>query len=216
MSEGKEEKGIVLLYKAFFDLLVLSLIGILASLPVFTLGVSLTALFRVIGRILRKEDGYMWPEFWRAFKENFCPSIGYSIFFTGVEALVVMNLYQIYKTGASNLPLTVGFTALAVLLLMLSLYVYALISRFSFRTISYLKIAFGTMLRYMGRTLLVLLVCVIYVALLIFCLPLGLAFTGLFLGLILLVLKPVFSSYEALIRKNNGEDVEEETKPLEW
>lgn len=55
----------------FGDLVVLNLIFILFSIPLVTIGASLSALYTVTIRIAKKEDGPVWSGFVQAFKKNF-------------------------------------------------------------------------------------------------------------------------------------------------
>lgn len=53
------------------DSLVLSLLWLLFSLPVITLGASSSALYTAVLRCLRRDEAHLWPTFWEAFRENF-------------------------------------------------------------------------------------------------------------------------------------------------
>ena len=53
------------------DLIILNFIVILFSLPIFTIGASWTALYYVTLKMVRKEESYMFKDFWHSFKENF-------------------------------------------------------------------------------------------------------------------------------------------------
>jgi uncharacterized membrane protein YesL len=54
-----------------FDCMCLSFLWVIASLPVFTVGASTTALFAAIHRYIRLEEGGLWTTFWRAFRDDF-------------------------------------------------------------------------------------------------------------------------------------------------
>lgn len=53
------------------DLMILNLLFILCSLPLFTAGASLCALFYVLFKMRENEEGYIARSFFKAFKENF-------------------------------------------------------------------------------------------------------------------------------------------------
>ena len=53
------------------DLIWLNIIFIIFSLPVVTIGASVTALMSVTMKMARDREGYMWAGFWKSFKENF-------------------------------------------------------------------------------------------------------------------------------------------------
>ena len=53
------------------DLMILNFLFILCSLPFFTAGASLCALFYVLFKMRENEEGYIARSFFKAFKENF-------------------------------------------------------------------------------------------------------------------------------------------------
>lgn len=81
----------------FFDLICLNAVFILTSLPVFTIGAALTALYSQTLKIVRKEDTYLIKGYFREFRRNFSrstllwlPGLSLFIFFS-------VDLYIIYK-----------------------------------------------------------------------------------------------------------------------
>jgi len=54
-----------------FDCMCLSFLWVIVSLPVITIGASTTALFAVVHRYIRLEEGSLWGTFWQAFREDF-------------------------------------------------------------------------------------------------------------------------------------------------
>lgn len=53
------------------DLLCLSVLWIVFSLPVFTIGASSAALYAAVYHCLRRNEAGIWKHFWNAFRENF-------------------------------------------------------------------------------------------------------------------------------------------------
>ena len=53
------------------DLVILNLMVMLFTLPVFTAGAAWTAMYFVTIRMVRKEERYVIKDFWRSFKQNF-------------------------------------------------------------------------------------------------------------------------------------------------
>ena len=53
------------------DLMILNAMALIFSLPIITIGASWTALHYVMVKIVRKEDTYVWRDFWSSFKSNF-------------------------------------------------------------------------------------------------------------------------------------------------
>ena len=83
----------------------LNLLWVICSLPVFTIGASTTALYYVCIKIVRGEEQYVIPMFFRSFRENFKQAtqiwlimlpIGVLLFFDGC---ILLNLRS-HTTGA--------------------------------------------------------------------------------------------------------------------
>lgn len=53
------------------DLLCLSVLWLVFSLPVFTIGASSAALYAAVHHCLRRSGAGVWKSFWNAFRENF-------------------------------------------------------------------------------------------------------------------------------------------------
>ena len=53
------------------DCICLSVLWLVFSLPVFTIGASSAALYAAVYRCLRRNEAGIWKNFWNAFRENF-------------------------------------------------------------------------------------------------------------------------------------------------
>lgn len=53
------------------DCIFLSILWILFSLPVITVGAATVALYHSVHKVIRREEGRIWLEFWRAFRRDF-------------------------------------------------------------------------------------------------------------------------------------------------
>ncbi|HAX53555.1 MAG TPA: hypothetical protein DIW07_01855, partial [Lachnospiraceae bacterium] len=53
------------------DFILLNILWMICSIPLFTIGASTTALYTVMLKIVKNEEGYIVKGFFRAFKDNF-------------------------------------------------------------------------------------------------------------------------------------------------
>ena len=53
------------------DLIILNILWMITSIPIVTIGASITALYYVTLKLVRDEDGYTIKSFFKSFKENF-------------------------------------------------------------------------------------------------------------------------------------------------
>lgn len=53
------------------DCVILSILWIVSSIPVFTIGASTTALYYAVHKVILHNRGYVWRDYWAAFRSNF-------------------------------------------------------------------------------------------------------------------------------------------------
>lgn len=114
-------------------LLWLSLLWMICSLPVFTIGASTTALYTVTLKYVRDEEGYLTSSFLHAFRKNFRQSTvieGISLA-AGIFLLADFAVY--YRSSSLNavsLTLFTVFLGIFVVFLFANIYVYPLLAYF--------------------------------------------------------------------------------------
>lgn len=113
------------------DFIILNLLWIVCSIPIITIGASTTALYTVMLKLVKNEEGYIAKGFLKAFKENFKQStIMWGIF------LLLGIIFVIDFVSIRLMPNTVGgilqmfFLFMGVLLIAWMVYAFALQARF--------------------------------------------------------------------------------------
>lgn len=113
------------------DLLILNIMAIVFSLPIFTIGASWTALYYTLIKVARKEETYVWREFWSSFKSNFKQATAiWGICFAFLAVLSV-DIYM-WFCKPEFLPKPFKVTTIVVLLIVLTvtIYVFPILSHF--------------------------------------------------------------------------------------
>lgn len=113
------------------DLIILNILVIICSLPIFTIGASWTALYFVTIRMVRKEEGYIIKDFFRSFRENFKQAT--IIWLLALAAVgVFVGDVMIYRMIPEQIPkaLMIAVVVLGYLVLGTIIYVFPLLSRF--------------------------------------------------------------------------------------
>ena len=87
-----QDNKIMNLFSRIVDLLLLNFLFVITSLPVLTLGASLTALYSVSLKLVRNEESYVSRDYFRAFKKNFCQATVSFWAFSLIIALLAGNL----------------------------------------------------------------------------------------------------------------------------
>ncbi|MCR4935690.1 MAG: YesL family protein [Oscillospiraceae bacterium] len=109
------------------DLLMLNVLTLVCCLPLLTAGAALTAAFDVAIHMVRGEQTYVVRPFFRAFAANWKQATLLWLVILGIGALIFLD----YVAALNYLPaLKLPVASLAVLLLALSLYAFALLSRY--------------------------------------------------------------------------------------
>ena len=91
------------------DLIWLNIIFIIFSLPVVTIGASVTALMSVTMKMARDREGYMWAGFWKSFKENFKQSTIIWIIMILVATVLGTDIYFFYSNTAGYAKFLLAF-----------------------------------------------------------------------------------------------------------
>ena len=65
-----------MLWREFFELLKLNLLFVLSCVPIITIPAALTAMHRITSVMVRDENHFLWPDYWKAFRRDFWKSLG--------------------------------------------------------------------------------------------------------------------------------------------
>lgn len=110
----------------------LNLLWLICSLPIFTIGASSTALFYVSLKIVRNEEQYVIPMFFRAFRENFRQATQLWLILLPIGLILGLDGYILFHLRASSKgPLAIFWTLLLALLIGAAI-LYAIILTYVF------------------------------------------------------------------------------------
>lgn len=124
------------------DIMILSLVWLLFSIPIVTIGASTTALFYVTTRRISNREGYLLRDFWTSFKTNFVQSTVVWVILLLVAAILFINIYNIDVVGDTRwiiLPFQICFL---IELVLISVYIFPIIARFDMKLKTLFKTAF--------------------------------------------------------------------------
>lgn len=154
-----------ILYKVASCML-LSLLYTITSLPIITIGASLTALYYTTVKVLRNGEGYVWNEFWNGFRANFKQSTIAWVISIVLLACAVANIVVIYLLAVanSNVWVWIPFIFLFAFVLMWIQYIFPYIARFKDRTSTVLFNTFWMTLFHFWHSLLLLIILVTFLA----------------------------------------------------
>jgi len=155
------------------DIIILNLLFIVCSLPIFTIGAAWTALYYVTVKMVKNEESYIWKDFFKSFKQNFRQATIIWIINLIVLAFFITDISIIYGGYRESVPtvflvllIVVGFLILAEMT-----YVYPVLSHFDNTIKNTLRNAFLLSLGNLPYTVVFIIVSIIPA--LIFLLPSG-------------------------------------------
>ena len=141
----------------------LNLLWFLCSVPIFTIGASTTALYYTSLKIIRGEESYVGPTFFRAFRENFKQATVLWLILLGAGLFLAGDGYILYRLRQSTEgTMAVVWTlilaiviAVSVLYVIVLEYVFPLLASVSNTNRAMLKNAFLIGTHYLFATILV-------------------------------------------------------------
>ena len=114
-----------------FDVLLLNLLCILCSIPVITGGASMTAMYYVMMKLVRNEEGRILKGFFKLFRENFRQSVPLTLLFRAVIGILAADFHILggNRQGSASVMYG-GCITLFVLFMAVYGYVFPLLARF--------------------------------------------------------------------------------------
>lgn len=115
------------------DCLFLSILWILFSIPLVTIGASSAALYYTVNKVIIHSNSYVWKEFVKAFKSNFKQATIVWLLQAAVYYLLITDcrlMYALYKAGSLPVAVFGFFVVLGIVFAMWAFYMLPYISRF--------------------------------------------------------------------------------------
>lgn len=113
------------------DLMILNLLFIVCSIPIVTIGASLTALHYVTLKMAENEEGYIVKPFFKSFKENFRQSTCIWLILLAIGLLLGADFYIMsYASGSVANFFRIFLTVTVIVYAMELIYVFPVQARF--------------------------------------------------------------------------------------
>lgn len=157
------------------DMLFLSVTYIFLCIPVITIGPATTALYYTVVKVLRRERGYVFREFFKSFRLNFKRATIVGLLLTLVFFVLAFDL--IYAYGLSGPDSTKGsllmgvFIGITFLVASFTIYVFPILSRFDMTVRQLIKAAVYMSMRHLHFTFAMIVVTALSVVMIFFFFP---------------------------------------------
>ena len=175
------DNGFFTVLSKICDMLFLSVIWVLLCIPIITIGPANTALYYATVKVIRRERGYLFREFFKSFRTNFKRAAIVGVILTIMFGILIFDLLYSWGSlrGESNMSTIMFgiFVAITFLLICFSTYVFPILSRFDMTTKQLIKAASFMSMKHFPYTLLMVLVtlaayaAVFFIPILIFIIP---------------------------------------------
>lgn len=134
---------------ALYDLIILNLIWIFASIPIVTIGASTTSLYYCVGKIIRGEDLKVLKDFIKSFKVNFKEaSIVWIILLAGY--LMIYTNFTFFSTYGLILARLIAYVQLPlfVILIFITILIFPILSRYNVSILKSFRVSFILSIRH--------------------------------------------------------------------
>lgn len=144
------------------DIIILNLLFIVCSIPVFTIGASFTALYTVMLKLVKNEESYIFKGFLTAFRDNFKQATFIWLIMLAAGCFIGADLYlSSIIEGTFMSVLHYVFMAFALVYAMILCYVFPIQCKFENTLRNTLKNALFMSIAHFPWTILILLVSAI-------------------------------------------------------
>lgn len=144
------------------DVIILSLIWTILCIPIVTIGPNNTALYYTAVKVIRRERGYLFREFFKSFKLNFKKAFIVGLILTVVYVVLGFDLVwawnNVKDSGTMGSILLGIFVAISFLIICFSLYVFPILSRFEMTIKQLVKASAFMAMRHFPSTIAMLLI----------------------------------------------------------
>lgn len=145
------------------DVIFVSILFIIFSLPVITMGASFTALYYTTVKSIRRGRSYIFQSFWKSFKSNFKDATILWLLVLAVFSLLGVNLWftSHMMSGTFAFVLACIYIMMAFTIFIAVVYLFPLLSRFSISKKNLLSTTFLIAIKHLPFSLLMALICLL-------------------------------------------------------
>ena len=149
------------------DMMILNLLVLFCSLPIITMGASLTAMHYVALRVVRNEESYISKDFFKSFKMNFKQATLMWLFMLVVGALIGYDIFIMTSTTI-NIPSVIKVIILVVtaILALTTSFAFPLLSKFDNTNVNIFKNSFAISIAKFPRAVIMVVVSLAPIAIL--------------------------------------------------
>ena len=139
-----------------WNILVLSVLWLVCSLPVITIGASCTAAYYAASKVIRHKTGRIHQEFFASFRRNIRQSLVLTIIWILLMLVIGMECLYLYSDPRIPAPVLYLFDAMLLVVIAWGIYLWACLSRFDQSSFSLFRMSVVLTFRHFPTTILLL------------------------------------------------------------
>lgn len=147
------------------DVLKLNFLWLLGALPIVTIGASTTAAMDVAMEMVKDQEGSIAHAYWESYKANFKSGLPLGLVLLIAWYAVYLDFELFNNLDGNPLIFLIAGILSAFLVAIVTLYAFPLNARYQNSLVRLIRISIDVALQYYGRTLLMLILCAIWVLL---------------------------------------------------
>ena len=129
------DNQVMRVFSLIFDLVVLNLLFIIGSLPLVTVGVSLTAMYSVTLKMAKREHTSVVKEYLAAYKSNLKQGLLFGLIACGLVLFLSIDYYYLQLLFPTSInTVKIALIALSLIGYFIYLYIFPLIARYVYTT----------------------------------------------------------------------------------
>lgn len=137
------------------DLMIINILFIVFSIPIFTIGASFSAMYYVTLKLVRNEEGYVSKQFVKGFKDSFKQATIIWIVMLMIAAGLIYDVYVV-MTGGSPEAFKIVIIVLGAIWSVFFINVFPLMAKFENGLLDTIKNAFVVGLTHLVKTVLMI------------------------------------------------------------
>ena len=135
------------------DTVIVSIMWILFSIPLITIGASTTAMFFVTTRRIANREGYITSDFWQAFKDNFGKATVLWLFVVILYAILLFNILNMGAVGNFSVWLAPAQLIMMLIIALMCMFMFPMCARFQMGAFQIIKSSFFMAIRHLFTSL---------------------------------------------------------------
>lgn len=137
-----------------FDIGYVSIVFIIFCIPVVTIGAAFTALYYTTVKVIRRERGYVFHEFWHSFKMNFKQATFMWLIELVLLVITGYNISLVYDAGGNTSGFLLGaYLILGLVIHAIACYAYPVLSRFELKNTAIIRMSLFFVAKYIYITI---------------------------------------------------------------